>query len=227
MGHHTLQALFYSKRKDLRSTMILIGQYDSPFVRRVGVALTIYGYRFEHWPYSTFRQGDKIAPYNPLQRVPTLIVDEETVIIESGAILDYLDEAKGEKALMPASGPLRQKALYISALATGLADKAVSLTYEKILHQNVSDMWQARCELQIKSVIEALETEQSKLTTAFWQGQGPGHADIAIMSAIDFTLQAHPNLIELKAYPKLMALYEALNERDEFKSIAQVFIPPA
>ena len=28
--------------------MILIGQYDSPFVRRVGIALTLYGMKFEH-----------------------------------------------------------------------------------------------------------------------------------------------------------------------------------
>jgi glutathione S-transferase len=30
--------------------MILIGQYDSPFVRRVGIALTLYGMKFEHRP---------------------------------------------------------------------------------------------------------------------------------------------------------------------------------
>jgi glutathione S-transferase len=30
--------------------MILIGQYDSPFVRRVGIALTLYGITFEHQP---------------------------------------------------------------------------------------------------------------------------------------------------------------------------------
>jgi len=34
--------------------MILIGQYDSPFVRRVGIALTLYGLPFEHRPWSIF-----------------------------------------------------------------------------------------------------------------------------------------------------------------------------
>jgi Glutathione S-transferase, N-terminal domain len=53
-------------------TMILIGQYDSPFVRRVAIALRLYGLPFEHRPWSTFGEGDKIAPFNPLRRVPTL-----------------------------------------------------------------------------------------------------------------------------------------------------------
>ena len=45
------------------STMILIGQYDSPFVRRVAIAMRLYGLPFEHKPWSTFGDADKIAPY--------------------------------------------------------------------------------------------------------------------------------------------------------------------
>ena len=54
--------------------MILIGQYDSPFVRRVGIALRLYGMPFEHRPWSTFGDADWIAPINPLRRVPTLVL---------------------------------------------------------------------------------------------------------------------------------------------------------
>ena len=43
--------------------MILIGQYDSPFVRRVAIAMRLYGIAFEHKPWSTFGDADKIAPY--------------------------------------------------------------------------------------------------------------------------------------------------------------------
>ena len=71
--------------------MILIGQYDSPFVRRVGIALTLYGLPFEHRPWSTFGDAEKIRPYNPLIRVPTLVLDDGEVLIESHIILDYLD----------------------------------------------------------------------------------------------------------------------------------------
>ena len=63
--------------------MFLIGQYDSPFVRRVAIALRLYDLPFEHRPWSTFGDADKIAPYNPLRRVPTLVLDSGEALIES------------------------------------------------------------------------------------------------------------------------------------------------
>src|SRR6478672_5202160 len=110
--------------------MILIGQYDSPFVRRVGIALTLYELPFEHRPWSTFGDADQIRPYNPLVRVPTLVLDDGSVLIESHAILDYLDGlVPAERALFPRTEPLRRAALKVAALATGLGDKSVSLIY--------------------------------------------------------------------------------------------------
>src|SRR5215207_3850524 len=75
--------------------VILIGQFDSPFVRRVGIALKLYDVAFEHRPWSTFGDGDKIVPFNPLRRVPTLVLDNGETLIESAAILDHLDERAG------------------------------------------------------------------------------------------------------------------------------------
>jgi glutathione S-transferase len=75
--------------------MFLIGQYDSPFVRRTAIALRLYGLPFEHRPWSTFGDADKIAPYNPLLRVPVLVLDDGEALIDSAAILDHLDETVG------------------------------------------------------------------------------------------------------------------------------------
>ena len=50
---------------------------------------------FEHRPWSTFGEGDKIVPFNPLRRVPTLVLDNGETLIESSVILDYLDERVG------------------------------------------------------------------------------------------------------------------------------------
>jgi glutathione S-transferase len=90
--------------------MFLIGQYDSPFVRRVAIALRLYGIAFEHRPWSTFGDAEKIAAYNPLRRVPTLVLDDGEALIESTIILDYLDEVVGaERAMLPRSGIERRR----------------------------------------------------------------------------------------------------------------------
>ncbi|MDU7520711.1 MAG: glutathione S-transferase N-terminal domain-containing protein [Roseomonas mucosa] len=71
--------------------MILIGQYDSPFVRRVAVALRLYRLGYEHQPWSTFGDAERLAAINPLRRVPVLLLDDGEALIESGAILDHLE----------------------------------------------------------------------------------------------------------------------------------------
>src|SRR3954465_7624311 len=72
--------------------MILIGQYDSPFVRRVAIALHHYGLPFEHRPWSVWSDAAKIAEHNPLRRVPTLLLEDGSALLETSAILDCLDE---------------------------------------------------------------------------------------------------------------------------------------
>ena len=136
--------------------MMLIGQYDSPFVRRVAIALRLYGFTFQHRPWSTFGDAELIAPYNPLRRVPTLVLDDGEALIESAMILDYLDELAGpEKAMIAAHGPQRRQCLKSCALATGLADKAVSLLYERVLRKDhPSQIWVERCEAQIGAVLD-------------------------------------------------------------------------
>src|SRR6185369_10230761 len=104
--------------------MFLIGQYDSPFVRRVAIALRLYGLPFEHRPWSTFGDADKIAPYNPLRRVPTLVLESGEALIESAMMIDYLDHRVGpERAMFPTDGEARWRQQRIAALAMGLGDK--------------------------------------------------------------------------------------------------------
>ncbi len=94
--------------------MNLIGQYDSPFVRRVALALRFYGIPFKQTPWSTFGDAEKIAVYNPLMRVPTLVLDDGEVLIESNAILDHLDELAGpSRAMIPDCGHVRREVLHV------------------------------------------------------------------------------------------------------------------
>ena len=207
--------------------MILIGQYDSPFVRRVAIALRLYELPFEHRPWSTFGDGDRIATFNPLRRVPTLVLDDGEVLIESAAILDHLDEVVGpSRAMIAERGDLRRGALKVCALATGLADKAVSLIYEQVLHQTTSEQWIARCRTQISGVLDVLEADRAKTATRFWSGDAIGHADIAVACALRFTCDAHPGLFDEKLWPSLAAHSATCEALPAFHEIAQPFLPP-
>jgi glutathione S-transferase len=207
--------------------MFLIGQYDSPFVRRVAIALRLYGLAFEHKPWSTFGDADRIAPYNPLRRVPTLVLDDGEALIESTIILDYLDELVGvEKAMLPRSGLERRRHLRICALATGLGDKAVSLLYERVLRKEQLALWVARCQAQIADVLAVLEAERAKVTTPYWLGTRIGHADIAVACVVRFTREAHPQLFDAASYPALAAHADRCEALAPFQEIVQPLAPP-
>ena len=207
--------------------MILIGQFDSPFVRRVGIALKLYGLDYEHRPWSTFRDADKISAFNPLRRVPTLVLDDGEVLIESAVILDYLDERVGaQKALMADSGPARRQALKTCALATGLSDKSVSLIYERVLHRETSAVWVNRCQGQIGSVLDVLEADRSRHPSAYWFGESINHADIAVACGSRFLREAHPALFDEARWPSLVAHSQRCETLPAFQAISQEFIPP-
>ncbi|WP_024576969.1 MULTISPECIES: glutathione S-transferase family protein [unclassified Afipia] len=208
--------------------MNLIGQYDSPFVRRVALALRFYGLPFEHTPWSTFGDAEKIALYNPLMRVPTLVLDDGEVLIESTAILDYLDEISGpSRALIPDCGHVRREVLHICALATGLADKAVSLLYERVLRGEESKRWVERCRSQIAGVLAVLEEDRARHKTRYWFGDNITHADIAVACVIRFTREAHAGLFDAARYPALDRHAETCEALQPFQDIVQPLAPPS
>jgi glutathione S-transferase len=208
--------------------MILIGQYDSPFVRRVGIALTLYELPFEHRPWSVFGDGDRIAPLNPLVRVPTLELDDGLVLVESHAMIDYLDGlVPPERALFPRQEPARHRALRVAALAMGFAEKAVSLFYELRLHDPISETWAGRCRSQISGALAALERERAERIGDWWFGERIGHADIALACALRFASDAHPDHVVLSDYPALAAHSARCEALKVFQAINQPFIPPA
>lgn len=208
--------------------MILIGQYDSPFVRRVGIALTLYGLRFEHRPWSVFADAEAIRAHNPLTRVPVLVLAAGESLIDSAVILDYLDGLVPQAlALFPRSEPARRREYRIAALACGLGDKAVSLFYEVRLHDQPSRILVDRCRTQILGTLTGLEASAQDLKSAYWHGDRPGHADIAVACVWHFLRAAHTGLIEADAYPALADLSNRLEKTPAFCAISQPFVAPA
>src|SRR5277367_2853576 len=207
--------------------MILIGQYDSPFVRRVAIALRLYCFKFQHKPWSTFGDAELIAPYNPLRRVPTLVLDDSVSLIDSTMILDWLDETAGpERAMLPAKGLERRHQLRICALATGLGDKSVSLVYESVLRKEQLKLWVERCEAQVSGALDVLEQERAAVQTPYWFGERIGHSDIAVACVLRFTTEAHPHLYNATRYPALSAHAARCEALPPFREIVQPLAPP-
>jgi glutathione S-transferase len=139
--------------------MILVGQLDSPYVRRVAVSLVVLGLPFERRLLSVFRHAEEMRRFNPLGRVPVLVLDDGATLIDSAAILDYLDDLVGpDRALLPRSGTARRDALRIMALATGCIDKAMAIAYEQRRARELIDAsWITRCRGQLDSGLVALD----------------------------------------------------------------------
>ena len=208
--------------------MILIGQYDSGFVRRVGIALRLYGIAFEHRPWSVFGDAERLKDIHPLVRVPTLVLDDGDVLYDSHAMIDYLDRLVGpERALLPQTEPERHWALAVISLATGIIDKGVSRFYEQRLHDVVSPTLMTRVTGQMTGALMALEKDRARRRTAYWFGESFSHADIAVACMWRHMNEAHPDLFEGAPYPALAAHAAAMEALPVFQEISQPFIPPA
>ncbi|MFZ1681545.1 MAG: glutathione S-transferase family protein [Rhizobiaceae bacterium] len=207
--------------------MILIGQYDSSFVRRAGIALALYGIAFEHRPWSVFGDAERIRALNPLGRVPTLVLDDGEVLVDSPSILDHIDSlVEPEARLLAPSGQARRAQLRVIALATGLTDFAVSLFYTLAIEGGVAGSFLARRRTQIDGALDALENDRAALPGPYWFGARPGHADIAVACALRHVTESLPRYFTLAARPALAAHCATLEAMPVFRTISQPFIPP-
>ena len=201
--------------------MKLIGQYDSPFVRRVGITLTLYGIAFEHLPWSTFGDADKIAPYNPLRRVPVLVFDDGISVMDSGAIVTLLDEMAGNDAVLARTGVDFRAMLRWCALAAGAADKGVSLVYEKTFRDGLP-MWVDRCRAQVTDTLDLLDRERAAAGKWFG-GSSMSHADLLTATVFRFISEALAGQFDLARWPALVAHSEACEKTPAFRAIYQPY----
>jgi glutathione S-transferase len=201
--------------------MILIGQYDSPFTRRVGITLSLYGLAFDHNTWSVFSNADDLAKVNPLIRVPTLVIDSGEALIETTAIIDYLDSlVTPEKRLLPQHQPERYRVQNVVSMASGVSDMAVRLFYEQRLHDTPSRYYVERLTRQLEQTLIALDALQES-TAPMTQ------ADIAITCMFRHLSECHPAIAGKGRYPTLekhCAKHESL---PIFIDISQAFVAPA
>jgi glutathione S-transferase len=194
--------------------MILVGQYDSPYVRRVGVSLGVLGFTFEHDTRSVFGDFDSMRTTNPLGRIPSLMLADGTTLIDSAAILDWLDQEVGpQRALLPAAGPARQQALQRIALATGTIDKAGAAAYERLMRPAAYRWpeWIARCRTQAEGGLAALAT------LSWGVDQRLDQAWITTACMMRYVRLAVPDLLPRDRYPTLDAISDRCEALPAFR----------
>jgi glutathione S-transferase len=112
--------------------MKLIGVNRSPYTRRVAITLTALGVPYEQRCVSGFGNRDEVRGHNPLGRIPALVLDDGDTLIDSGAIVDHLDETYGgERPTIPLSGPERRAVLKLAAMMMGACDKGLQAAYHR------------------------------------------------------------------------------------------------
>jgi glutathione S-transferase len=210
--------------------MLLIGMFDSPFVRRVAVSMKLLGLPFEHANWSVGRDFDRLREYNPLGRVPTLVTDEGEKLAESGAILDYLDECAGpERALLPRSGRERRQALSFMAMATGAAEKGVLQVYERVFRpeEKRHQPWVERCRTQMSGALAALDRAIGERGISQWLvGKRMTQADITVVCAFTFLSDTLRVAEDRAMFPSLVALAARCESLPVFQETRTPFFVP-
>jgi glutathione S-transferase len=140
--------------------MRLIGMLDSPYVRRVAIALQLLEIPFEHDPLSVFSTFERFSHINPVVKAPTLVCDDGTVLMDSALIVDYLETLAG-RSLWPAGLAQRTRALRVVGLAMAACEKVVQIVYEHHLRpaEKLHAPWLDRVHKQLLAALTALDAE--------------------------------------------------------------------
>ena len=185
--------------------MQLIGMLDSPYVRRVAVALIAANVPFKHRPVSLFRHIPEFSQANPLLKAPTLVTDDGTALMDSSVILDYLAAAyPGVAALNPSQAPLRLRAARMTGLGLTVMEKAVQRYYEHALRppEKAHAPWIERVMGQLAAGLAALDAEAPR---GGWIAGDLGLSDMAVACAFGFAANVAGDLVDTRPYANLSA----------------------
>src|SRR5262249_23440578 len=158
---------------------------------------------------------DAMLKVNPLGRIPSLVLNDGETLIDSAAILDWLDQSVGpERALIPPGGPQRLRSLRLIALATGIIEKAGAEAYERLIRPSAYrwSEWIARCRAQATVALGALAAEDWPATDRIDQ------AEITTACMVRYVQMADPDLLAPNRYPTVVALSARCEARPEFRA---------
>lgn len=196
----------------------------SPFVRKVMVAAHELGLTDRLTLRRTVVQMTKpnpdLLPDNPLSKIPTLVLADGSVLIESGLICEYLDSLAGGGIIIPAGGAERWSELSRHALATGLLDLLILWRNErnKPMERQTSD-WLSSFATKASAALARFESEAGPIPPGALQLSG-----IALgccLSYLDFRFEdldwraSHPRLARWHGEFRLRPSAIATEVRDD------------
>jgi glutathione S-transferase len=188
--------------------MRLIGIFLSPFVRRVAVSLNILKLPFEMEEVFVFGRSDIVRRYNPLVRIPVLVLDDGENLVESGAILDEIDHmVSPDRRLTTSDGQLRRRVVQTAAIALACAEKAQWAFYEDRVRptEKVHTPWIEHNDKQVLGGLEHLNIVAAKIDDGGWIAGTPNISQADVTTAVSF---AFANLELVERFPHLSRFAE-------------------
>jgi glutathione S-transferase len=209
--------------------MRLIGIYLSPYVRRVAVSLSLLQLPFEYEEVFVFGERDTVRRYNPLVRIPILASDDGENLVESGAILDEIDQmVSPERRLIPSEGPLRRRVVQTAAIALACAEKAQWAFYEDRVRppEKVHTPWIEHNDDQVLGGFQHLNSAAGHISAGGWIAGTPSISQADVTTAVSYTFAklARPHLNLAERFPPLARFAERCETLPAFSSAP---IPPA
>lgn len=195
--------------------MKLIGSHTSPFVRKVRIVLAEKKIDYEFVLDSPWNAESTVPNFNPLGKIPVLVLDDETPLFDSRVIVEYLDNMTPNNKLLPSTNRERTEAKRWEALGDGICDAAVTALLEsKRPKKEQSPSWIIR---QNEKVARGLEYLSEQLgDKAFCCGTHFSLADIATATTLGYLAFRFPENRWEENHPNLGKLYQKLMQRPAF-----------
>jgi glutathione S-transferase len=196
--------------------MRLVGSRTSPYVRKVRVILAERAIPCDFVEESAWSATTTVPRYNPLNKVPALVLDDGESIYDSVVISEYLDAVSGN-TFIPGDAVQRARVRRGEALGDGVADAGITVFLERKREPSRQDAaWIARQLDKIDAGIGAIARELGG--RPFLGGERMNLADIACGCALFWTEFRMPELGWRDARPNLRAWAERLEMRPAFEA---------
>jgi glutathione S-transferase len=195
--------------------MRLIGMLDSPYVRRVAIALDVLGVPFENESLSVFSTFDQFRAINPVVKAPTLVCADGAILMDSSLILQFVEADQG-RSLWPAEKDQRRHAFELVALALAACEKGVQIVYERNLRPAAAqhEPWVERVTSQLLAAFGALEQHVARSPALF--AEAAQHPAMTTAVVWGFTEAMLSHLVPAANYPALSALAARLERTAPF-----------